>query len=261
MGKHWQNYKHSFKRRKEMGWTLLLDVFSYGLIGLLWLIFGLITNDKAYAMSQGKTTEELKQLLLSNPEQAQAFLTNIQGFVITFVVGLVIVIIGSIMIYSFSRKLIWDYLTKKKTKFWKWNWLTLMLIILLIIYLLLFGLIKTAILYLIILFNNQTLLSWFNMLLSIVGIFTFILFIFLAYYSFSRKYKVWESLGDTFQLLKEKWPRLWRMLVFVLLTIIITTLILWLVNKYLISVGLWINLVVFLILVVWMRIYTLQTIK
>ncbi|GAF84563.1 unnamed protein product [marine sediment metagenome] len=219
-------------------------------------------------MSQGKTTEQLQQMLLSmDPGQAEAFLSNIKGFVITFVLGLIVILVGGLLLYSLSRKLIWDYLLEKKFNkktYWRWNLLNLALIIPLLIYFFAFGLVRLILGYLVSLFKSQVVSAVFYDLVNLFFLFILVIFVFLVYYFFTEKYKVWESIGSAFNLIKTKWKDIQPMFLLIVGTAVVLSVVLWPIGKlfaYQQGVLIGINIVVSLLFIAWMRIYVLRSIK
>lgn len=268
MNKHFKNYLTSFKLKKEYWHTLLIDAAFLGAIVSVFIFFGNLLKEKAYMISQGKTTEQLQQMLLSmDPELAQAFLSNIKVFVITFALGLIVVLAGGLLFYSLSRKLIWDCLLEKKfdkKTYWKWNLLNLVLIIPAAVYLFAFGLARLILGYGVSLFKSQMVLDEFYNLANLFLLFIFIIFIFLVYYNFVKEYKVWESIGKAFHLIKIKWKRIWPMFLLIMGTAVVLSLVLWPVGRlfaYQAPVLVGINIAVSLLFLAWIRIYVFGTIK
>ena len=92
MNKYLKNYFASFKLKKEYGYTLLIDAGFLGVMILVLFFVGNLIKRKAYLISEGKTTEELQQMLMGmDPAQAQAFLSTIKSFMVTFVIGAIII--------------------------------------------------------------------------------------------------------------------------------------------------------------------------
>ena len=138
MNKHIKNYLKSFNFNKKYWYTFIVDGLTFFFITLLFLGLGKILEKKAYAISQGKTTEQLKALLLSGSvETNKLFLANIKSFTFYLVLGIVVALIVSLFIYSLSRTLVWNKLLKQKSKkYWSWAGLSVILTIVLFLYLL-----------------------------------------------------------------------------------------------------------------------------
>lgn len=268
MNKHIKNYLDSFRLKKEYWNTLLVDAVFFGIISFVFVFLGGLLKQKAYMISQGKTAEELKQMLLSmDPTLAQAFLDNLKEFVITFILGSIVVLVGGVLLYSLSRKLIWDYLLGKKfdkKRYWKWNLINIVLIIPLAIYFFAFGLVKLVLGHMISLLGNQAILDVSYNLINLFFMFSLLVFVFLVYYSFAKEYKVWESIGGAFYLIKSKWKRIRLMFLLVLFTSVVLSLILWpvgvlIADKEFVVAG--IGIIVSLLFCAWVRIYVYRTIR
>jgi len=268
MNKHFRNYLNSFKFKKEYWYSLLIDTGFLGIIGLVMFFFGSLIQRKAYLISQGRTAEQLQQMILSmQSEQMQAYLSSLKSFVLVFALGMIIILVGGLFLYSLSRSLIWNRLLEKKfskKRYWKWNLLNLVLIIPIIVYLLVFGLVRVILGYVVSLFGSQIVLNIFYSLVSLIFLFALVIFVFLVYYSFAGKYKVWESIGEAFRLIKMKWKRIWPVFLLVLGTAIVVSLILWPIGRLLVyqqAVLVGINLAVSLLFIAWMRIYVFKMVK
>ena len=265
MNKHIKNYLRSFKFKKEHWYTLIVDGLFLGILtGTLFLFNSLIVQ-KAYLISNGKTADEIKQMLLSmDPVKAQAFLDTLKSFVFTFAIGLIILVVGGWFLFSLSRKLIWNHLTKHRTKYWRWNVLNLVLIVPLLIYLILFGLTKIIFNSLIAIINNQFWVSFFNSAFNLFFLMGFISFTFLIYYNFSKKYEAWDSIGKSFHLIRKKWSRIWPLFLLSLGSAVILSALLWPVTKLFTiqSTGaVAFSGVVSLFYLAWFRLYLFRTIK
>lgn len=94
-----------------------------------------------------------------------------------------------------------------------------------------------------------------------LGLF-FLIFVFLVYFSFAERYKVWESIGKGFGLVKAKWKRLWKLWLLALGTAAVVTLVLLPVRGLFYGYGLTVlNLVVSLLFLAWMRVYLFKMVK
>lgn len=266
-----QTYLHSFRLNIKYWYTAVIDAVTVTVITLLLLAFGKLLETRAYAISGGRGTEELKAWLLSaSVETSQAFLQNIKSFTYTFIIGTVLVIALVIMIYSLSQKLVWGALLNVPfswKRYWRWNWLTAILGILLLVYLLLYIIVQT--LFNVIPWEGTSYLLATKML-SFLFILFFFLFLFLVFYSFTHSNKVFESIGTAFHLLKLHWSKLWRMFLLVLLTGLVLNLLLSFLQRFFLAASLFrstpqlftlLSAVVFLLFLAWLRVYVVQTVS
>ena len=100
---------------------------------------------------------------------------------------------------------------------------------------------------------------------SAIFIMIFILYLFIVYYVFTDKNKVWNSIGESFNLIKLKWSKLWVMFLYVIAVIVVVNLFLYLVGSKILlgyptafSV---INSLSLFLIFTWMRIYLVKTIS
>jgi len=265
MNKHLRNYIRSFRFGKDYLYTLGLDVLFFGIIALALYSFNKLVTQQAYLISNGKTTVELKQMLMSmDPVKAQAMLASLKSFVFTFVVGIVILVVGGFLLYSLSRKLIWNRLTGHKTKYWRWNILNLVLLIPLLIYLIFYSLVKIFLGSIISLMKNQIWINIFDSILSLGLLIGFLIFLYLVYSIFCKKYEVWESMGLGFKLIKKKWSRIWPLFIFSIITGLGVSLIWIPFNTWFFGQTIILGIIsggLSLIYLAWLRIYLYHTVK
>lgn len=262
-----RHYFNSFKFNKTHGYILAVEAVFILIMVVLLLFFGGMLEQKAMELSNGKTTEQIQQMLLSDQAFAETFLSQMQGLVVWFVVAAVVILLGGLLLFSLSRKLIWGKLNHQcfdKNTYWKWNLLNIVLALPLFIYILLFGIIKSIFGYLIALMQSQIVLNAFNNLINLAGVILFSTFIFLTYYSFHSSYKVWESIGKAFEIYKNRWKRLRTVLAFCFGTALLLSLILWPLTylfRYQETLLIIINLVISLLFIVWMRVYIYKAVE
>lgn len=116
---------------------IIIDLLTYFSITGLWLLFGYLLNVKAKALNQGKSLDQLKFDILTNPEAAQAMISSLKVVIGLLTVGTVVVVILTFIIYSYSRAKLWNSEYNKK-----WNLMTLVTLASLIVLSIVFVLIK-----------------------------------------------------------------------------------------------------------------------
>lgn len=265
MKKCLKKYLDSFRLKKEHAYTLVVDACFWMLMIVSAILFSSLLQKKAGPLIKGQSPEQFQEMLLTMaPEQAQAFLSNLQGLVVMFAVGTIILLVGGLFLFSLSRKLIWDKLVHNKfdkKKYWRWNLLNLVLVIPIIIFALIFGLFRIIFGYLFSLFKSQMVLDAFYNLFNLAALLILLVFVFLTYYSFSHKYRVWDSIGSAFELLKKK--KIWVTFFWALATVIILAVLSWPL-AYLFrqsTIMITVNAVISVLFVVWLRVYLVQTVK
>ena len=277
---HFKNYLNSFKVKKTFWYTLTVDFIFFVIFTLIFATFGAYVQRKSYSLTGGKSPAEIQQLMLASPEQAAVFLTQIKSFLSFVIIGAIILITVSLLLYSLSRALIWYKLNGKKlTKknYWRWNALNLALIFPLFIFAIAFLIIKllmSLLLEFFLTFNlqfyyaNTTFVEFtttiFNGLVSFFLSLFIIIFILLFYYSYTHKNKVWVSIGSAFGLFKKKWKQIWVILLFGLLTGVVLTLITYPLKQLLIYnpiISTILQLIIGLLFINWLRLYLFKTIS
>ena len=269
MNKNLRTFFDSFKFNRNHWFSFAVDVVAVLVITFLFLGLGNILAAKAYAISNGKTADQLKiDLLTATLEESKDFLANVKGFAFYFFAGTIFAVLASLFIFSFSRMVIWSRVLQQKIskkRYWRWNLVVLTTGLLLIPYLLVYFLLRLILDALICLISNGIILVVYVQAIKALFILAFILFAFLVSYSFVQNYKVWLSVGNAFHLLKEKWKDLWKAFLFAVVTSVVISFFLMYAQKFLFLQPIWlgvsVNLGVFLLFLTWMRLYVLRTIQ
>ena len=258
----------SFKFTKKHFYTILIDFITFWVIALLLISFGFLLQSKMGVLMPKEGIEASKLYLLSAPvEELQQYASQMQQFVVLLILGMILLLFGSLFIFSYSRALIWNKLLNKKLtrkSYWKWNWLNLSLLVLSIFYVLIYLIVKLIFLTIITVFNNPSVNVISNSATNLIAIIIYLVILFLIYMNFTEKHSVFQSIGTAFKTIKEKWSKIWRFFLMVLLVVAILSALLY-------PLGIWLQyrpraiqiigmLVTFLFLA-WVRIYLLRTIK
>jgi len=266
MTKWVKSFFASFKARKNLGRSYLVDIMTVFIIALLVIGFGNILNTKAFEISNGKTTDEINALILAgNIVDQEQFLNSMKSFTFYFIFGSLILLIAVLMLFSLSRKYLWSKLTNKefkvKKQLWRWTGLNVIIFIFLLIYLLVYVVLRLILNYFLV--NFSTNIS--NYILSIISsilILFFLSFCFLIYLSFINRYKIWESIGAGFSLFKQNLKKILIVIFFSTLSLIIISLLLIPVNRHFLyqpNLLLVINSAVLLLFLAWFRMYILES--
>jgi len=241
MNKHLQLFWDSFRFKRAFWITLGVEVIFFIIILGIFLGLGSYFSVESSAILQGHTAEDIQQLIITSPEAASPLLVQLQSFLLTAIVSILLVAILSFFTFSLTQAFNWNYLLKKKLDkkhYWRWNALNLTLIIPLLIYglcALIIKLLTSLIFKLIITISPSFYTNHFNLMDSILTILNgavsfllvliLILFVFLVYYQFVEKYKVWLSFGEALHSFKIHWKKLWRMALLALAVAVILALI------------------------------------
>jgi hypothetical protein len=259
------------------GQVYLLDLICFGLIFLAFSLFGAYLQAQSAVLMNGMTLEQMQEFMATAmPEQLLPFTQALQSYLLMFVFGGILLLVGSLLFFSWCTALIWNHLQGKhlgRKTYWRWNLLHLAIILPMLGYALLVVVVKfifNGVLRWLFTVSTTFYLAHESLLTSIAtlvnGIVSFILmllflvWLFLVYYAFVEKYKVWSSIGEGFRQFRAQWSRLWRGMLWMLALSIILALLLMLIKKLpLLS---WILILIQFLLSVayftWARKYVLQ---
>lgn len=274
MNQHLRHYLDSFKVKKVFWVTFLIDVVFFGAVGLTFSKFGTYLQNASLQLMAGRTPEEIQQLLATAPEQALPFLEGLKSFLLVSLGSAVLLALLTFLLLSLEQAFIWNTLHQKKLSlktYWRWNLLHLGLIIPVLLYGLGAAILKlvtsgifrflgnlSPALYL----QNAALIDGIILVLNNAVSFILVLFalllLFLIYYTFTEKYKVWQSIGEGLSKLKPHWPRWWRMVLLMAATAVIVTFIMIPMRKLLFLYPFWesaLNFAVSFLFLAWMRLY------
>lgn len=264
MKQYFQHYYHSFNLDSRFWKMVVIDGIALLALFLLFSGFGSQLETQSKAISGGRSIEELKVEILTSVETAEQFSSQLRNFLWLFLLGGLLVCVLALMIYSYSRQLVWKELLQQGTYKveWKWNGLILILLILAILYLLIYGAVRfmaislvtfqietTAVIF------SQSLNAWFFLL--------FLIFAVVVKYSFAREGKVWLAIGNAFHLLKINYREFGFKFLMIVITGIIISFIFYALHKSLylrFSDGVFsiAQLAVFVIFLGWMRRYLVK---
>ena len=256
---------------KSLNWELIGKILVADLAFFFSFYYAfLLANEHIFVKLsdslQGRTMEQVQSLILSSPEQAQQILLSLKSSLVIFIVVNLVLAIAFFMFYSYTRSFIWNNLRNKKFKNnFKWNGLNLALFIPLLGYILVCFFIGLFLKYIYRSFTNDIVFTILNASINLIFIMIFILYLFIVYYVFTDKNKVWNSIGESFNLIKLKWSKLWVMFLYVIAVIVVVNLFLYLVGSKILlgyptafSV---INSLSLFLIFTWMRIYLVKTIS
>lgn len=280
MNKHIQQYLNSFKVGKQFLTTFLIDLVSLSLIIFAFTWFSSYAQQVSLELLQGRTAAELQQMMLSlNQEQLAPFLTSLKWFLITSLVGLVILLVGSVLLFSYSHARIWNYLQGKKVtakNYWRWNLLNLSLFVPFLLFLGALLIVKVMMMLLlsvpqkimpVFYLANRSLMENIRLIADKAALFyivvLFIVIIFLIYNHFAKSYKAWDSIGAGFSVFKKQWKKILWLVLFALVSALIATVILLPIRKVLIFYPFYsalLNIAVAALFLAWLRMYVFKVV-
>ncbi|MBU0470854.1 MAG: hypothetical protein KKA62_03910 [Nanoarchaeota archaeon] len=268
MNVHFKNYLDSFSFKKRFWQIFAVDTATLFILTALWMTLGNLLTARAFAISGGKSIEELKAVMLSGSLNAnEALLASIKSFVYIFTIGIIIATILTFIIFSLSRMIIWEKILKNKfswKSFSKWNGLAVLVFFISLLYLLIFSLARMI-------FNLSTLSLGENTYLTLLQFLNyffflaFLIFVFVLFYSFTEVGKVWQSVSHASHIIKTRWSRLWKQFLLIYLTGLIVGFFISYLQRFFFQYPDWvypvINLGLLLLYISWLRLYLLKAIS
>ena len=281
MMKWFREYISTFKLNFDFWSTFLVDYIFFGGLWLMFTWFSEYVNTQSKGLMQGKSLEQIQQSFTpENAQQSLAFLSQVHSFLWIFVGGLVLLIVGGFLLFGLEQAMIWYHFERKKVNwkmYWKWNVFHIVLIIPLTLYglvYLLITLVFSGIFNWVISFiptlyfkapsTFQAVVKFLNSVVSFsLGIWLLLL-LFVIWYVFAAKYKVWESIGDGFHLVWQRKMRFGKLFVFALIMAVLFTLIavpfrMLFASVSVLSMGF--DLFVLFFFVAWLRLVVVEMLK
>ena len=219
-----KEYINTLQFNQKFWKTFMIDALFF--ILFLAALFWLVNSIEAKG-------QELNNILPSNdltasPEQLLPVMKELKYFLLYSIFTGALILLLSFFAYSFSRALIYDEISEKKQAkktFWKWSRLNLALLLLLLIY----SVVALLILFLLSFFfdpiQNPAVKVFLNNLITATLQLFFILFLFCTYNYFVYNLKVWNSVKQALQFIKNR--KFVKMFLFSLITVAIIYFIRW----------------------------------
>ena len=241
--------------------SILADFTFIGITYLLFQWFSALIETRGMALTQGLPLEELQNVLTSDLAKTQAYAADLQSFVLTFIIGFCLIFIFTTLFYSLTRAYLWNELQNKtfsKRKYWKWPGMTLVVAIITCIEAFIFLIIKSILTPL----KTTTTSAFIVDIILFLVILLYIFFVFILFKTKKKKYKVWESIGETFTIIKKKYKSIGKIYLIASGVIVVLGLLLSLLTKtiYDETTLLLINLAVFFLYIALLRVYLIEKI-
>ena len=268
MSKHLATFIHSFRFSEKHWFSFVLDFVLVGLIVLLFSLWNNLAKSKYIALVGTTPPADFQQLLLSKaPDQLQIFVQQLQTFLIFFIIGFVLLLLFSWLLFSLDIAVVWNYLLNKPfhfRRYWRWNVLHLALILPVLVYFFLFILVKVILGVGFSALTTQSLvLQNIDQFVNFFAALFLLIVLSLIYYSFSTGYAVFQSIVAGFNLLQQHWKSLWRALLLMVVVAYVVSFIIWLLQRQFIlssTIMLGINIFISLLYLSWLRMYLLSLI-
>jgi hypothetical protein len=259
MMKHLRAYAHTFKVDKRFFHTLAVDLLTWlVIIGGSKLAFAKLERD-VLTLTAGQSAVTFSNYLLSLPsDQLSLFSVELKSFVISFVGALVFTPILTLLIYSYSRKIMWSIVINKEIKrgkYWKWVWTTLVLVVSTIGFFIVFAIVRHIISFIP---NNLA----FALLHSVILATLITVFLLVALRSYSHliyNYTISSALRHGFRMIKKK-----KLIVYGTATLLIVLALQFPLKTYYFiypTHALVIKTFIFLLFLAWLRLLVVKEIK
>lgn len=251
--------KNSFKFEKNYFYSFLTEIIFWLIIAGLIMIFGLLISQRTANLLPyfNQAPEQISQMLLTQaPEQLQLLLSQIMTLALFLIFGLLFLVLAFLFLFSFKEAFIWNLVAKKELtcrRYWRWNGLNLMLFIFLLIFVIFSLLLNLGVSLL-----DKTI----SQIVLFFLILIFLFFAFIVYIEFVKRYKVFESIGNAFGLIRKSIKKLGFAYLFSLIIILILSLIVLLFNKFIpYLLMMIITLIIWFIFITWLRFYLFKILE
>ncbi|MBI2572608.1 hypothetical protein HYV86_02000 [Candidatus Woesearchaeota archaeon] len=257
------HFVDSFHFTKQFFETILFEGFGIGSIALAFYLFFVYTQTKAEFLFAGRTTEQLQQYLLNGPtEQVAAFASELQSFIVIFTVCLLILSILSYLLFSYTRKKIWQTLAHD-VKWSKWCGLSAAMFFFALVYTFVVAIIRSLVA---VIFRSmgENAVSLSGTIVSVIFIILFLLLGFTVAYGLTIKKKVFEGISFGLSLLVKNKTRMSVLFCYAFLMLAVLSLFMYLAHNLVYlsqNTLLFINGFVFFIYLTWLRWYFSCTLK
>jgi len=261
-----KTFLSSFELKNILLFTVLDSVF----LALLYFAatgFNSFLNNKAQLLLGVSSAEQFQNQIITNPSIALTSLSSIKSVLFTAIGGAIFLTIALLLLFSLTQALIWNKLVKKTFSikhYWKWNLLHLSLMIFIAFYLIIV-LILTFLQKIILgSIENLSVVGFIGDFLNMILILIFLFFMFTVYFNFTKKYQVWESIGQSFHLLNSKMKQLWKPFLFIMGVVLLLSIINFFLQKmfpYQYNVMIVLSIILFLIFISWLRIYWVEVLS
>ncbi len=262
MNNHLRQYFDSLKLNNNFFYTVTLDLLLVAILFISWSSFSNYAQGQAELLG-ATSKEEIQQMITSlNEQQLEVFIPKVYSFLTVFLVGLLLLTVGTLCLYSLNQALIWNKLTNQqltRNRYWRWNSLNLFLIVLILIYVIFAVILKLILLYLFTrMTRNPLAFDVVNNFLFLIFTLLLILFVYWTYFHFTNKYRIFESIGASFQSLKHHHYAFYKLFLIGFFTAVIPFLLSLPFSEYLVlhsGIVTFISVMYSILFLNWLRIY------
>lgn len=238
--------------------TFMVDLLLVLALTTGWYLFGQQIQQEATIL-QAIPPEQIQQLLVTQPQEAQAYFMQLKSYMIFLLGGGGVLVLLSLLAYSYAQAWIWNFLHHQhltKKNYWRWNLLQIVILLPLLPIILGWILMQMLLRQLSL---PVVLAQPIHDVVTLLFLLALLLVAFVIYSIFTQRYRVWESIGIALSLMKKQAPHLGKIFVLALLLSFVLSLLLQAL-KVILPFGI-IPLVsgVFLLFISWYRLYVFRT--
>ena len=257
-----RNCLNSFILKKPFWYSLGLDSLFVFFMAVLYAQL-LAWSKRTLISLTGSNPEFLQQRMLKMaPEQIVHLGQDLQAFLAFFMLGILVLLAVSLLLFSLAQALEWNYLLKKRLSqnwYWRWNALHLILVMPIVGYLVLMAFSQFLFTGLLGLFIREEQLLAFLSQFFIMFLLLFLSIIFFAVQlRFAQHYQAFQSMGRGILLITKKWKQLWpALLLMVAIALVLSVQYSYFVRFLALSelVLMGIKIFLSLLFIAWMRVY------
>jgi hypothetical protein len=261
----WKLFLDSFRLKSNFLYIILYDLLFYVITIPLFILFPFMLNKKLAGMDPDILYKmgSVMNVTAAQTQELEMAVQSMQSFFAFFVFGMIFLAIASLLAFTLSRTLIWNYLLKQKfdlKHYLRFNVVNIIIAVFLFIVYLIISKLRIAVLTplvnisLIFAFVVSSLL--FLMLFSAITY-----FVNLVYINYTKKSEIIGSFSAAFKLIKSRISDIFPSYLFIVAVSIIISFIAQLFWLIPFAVQRYLNFAVFILFAAWVRIYILGAIK
>lgn len=221
------DYFNTFSLKKDFWKTFAIDFLV--LLIITGFFFGTFSyfNYHVYEFTGGRSPESL-QIYVQNmsPEEMHIFFSAILEIMIFFFITLIFLLAGTLLLFSYSRHLVWKILIhKERRRYRQWNYLNLALIPNILLYLLIASLLMIVVSLIIGLVPSDYFNFITNGVFQAMFVIFFLFLLYLIYYNYALGNAIFQSITNAFNIIKMQYKKILKFTIMIYLTLLFFALI------------------------------------
>ncbi|MBW2966298.1 hypothetical protein KY342_04300 [Candidatus Woesearchaeota archaeon] len=263
----WRLFLDSFRLKSSFLYVILYDLLFYVITIPLFILFPWLLNKKLAGIDpeilSRITSTALTNITAAQTKELEMAVQSMQNFFAFFIIGIIFLAIASLLVFTLSRALIWNFLLKKKFEkksYFKFNVLNVLLAVIFAVIIFILARLRTLIVMPLV--SASVLFAFIVTSLLFLLIFVAIIyFVNLVYLNYTEKSNVLGSFGATFELIKNRFLDIYPSYLFMVMVSIVISLVAQIFWLFPFAIQRYFNFAVFILFAAWMRIYILRVIK